>query len=224
MVGTGIHRGRSDTPGRILKEISPGQGKGATILSDDDGLEEVAAAQVRLEQARTQLHDAVTRARAHGHTWAQIGEVLGMTRQAAFKRFGSPRDPRTGENMSAPTTTDDLLESTERIFRLIDAGDYEALRSMMSTDTAAVLTREVILGTWAEAVAETGNLIGCRDTGLELPDGTSISPGEAVHGSLIGYTMIDCEAGQWMGRVAYAPDRQVVGLLIVPPDHEDLPF
>ena len=59
-------------------------------LKDNASLDEVAVAQARLEQARTQLHEAVTRARAHDHTWAQIGDVLGMTRQAAFKRFGSP--------------------------------------------------------------------------------------------------------------------------------------
>lgn len=193
-------------------------------MSDDGGLEEVAAAWSRLEQARAQVHEAVTRARAHGHTWAQIGGVLGMTRQAAFKRFGSPRDPRTGANMFPTTTTDVLLESTEAVFRLIDAGNYEALRAMMATDTATVLTRDVVLDTWAGAVADTGNLIGCRDTRLELPDGTCLGPGEAAHGSLVGQTTLDCEAGEWVGRVAYAPDRRVVGLLIVPPDRGNLPF
>lgn len=193
-------------------------------LKDDAGLDEVAAAQRRLEQARTQLHEAVTRARAYDHTWAQIGDVLGMSRQAAFKRFGSPRDPRTGESMQPTATTEELVETTERIFRLIDAGDYDTLLPMMSKDTAAVLTRDVVLDTWAQAVTDTGNLTGCRDTGLELPDGTPIGAGDAVHGSLIGHTMIDCEAGQWVGRVAYDPDRHVVGLLVVPPDHGELPF
>ena len=192
-------------------------------LKDDASLDEVAVAQARLEQARTRLHEAVARARAHDHTWAQIGEVLGMTRQAAFKRFGSPRDPRTGENMQA-TTTGELVETTERIFRLIDAGAYDELLPMMSKDTAAVLTRDLVLDTWAQAVAETGNLTGFRDTGLELPDGTLITAGDAVHGSLIGHTIIDCEAGRWVGRVAYGSDRHVVGLLIVPPDHAELPF
>lgn len=193
-------------------------------MDDEGGLEEVAAARSRLEQARAQVQEAVTRARAHGHTWAQIGGVLGMTRQAAFKRFGSPRDPRTGANMPPPTTTDVLLESTEAVFRLIDAGNYEAVRAMMATDTATVLTRAVVLDTWAGAVADTGNLTGCRDTRLELPDGTVLGPGEAAHGSLVGHTTLDCAAGQWTGRVAYAPDRRIVGLLIVPPDHGNLPF
>ncbi len=192
-------------------------------MKDSPSLVKVATAQAHLEQARTGLQEAVTKARMH-HTWAEIGEVLGMTRQAAFKRFGSPRDPRTGETMPTAQTASDLITATETVFRLIDAGDYDTLAPMMTTDAAAVLTRDLILDTWAQAVADTGNLTGCRDTGLELPDGTPVDPGEAVRGSLIGQTIIDCEAGQWVGRVAYDPDRNIVGILVVPPNHGQLPF
>ena len=34
-------------------------------------------------------------ARQAGHTWAELGDLLGTTRQAAFQRFGRPLDPRT---------------------------------------------------------------------------------------------------------------------------------
>lgn len=42
------------------------------------------------------LRALVTRARAAGHTWAEIGEVLHVSRQAAFQRFGggAPSDPK----------------------------------------------------------------------------------------------------------------------------------
>ena len=33
---------------------------------------------------------AVERARTAGHTWAEVGQVLGISRQAAFQRFGRP--------------------------------------------------------------------------------------------------------------------------------------
>ena len=39
------------------------------------------------------LRAAVDRARAAGHSWSRIGEVLGTTRQAAFQRFGRAADP-----------------------------------------------------------------------------------------------------------------------------------
>ncbi|KNC19535.1 hypothetical protein AC792_05870 [Arthrobacter sp. RIT-PI-e] len=192
-------------------------------MTEDTSLQEVAAAHRRLEQARTDLHEAVIEARPQ-HTWAEIGAVLGMTRQAAFKRFGSPRDPRTGDTMHPAQATTDLLDTTEKVFRLIDAGDYDALAPMMTKNTAAVLTRELILDTWAQAVADTGNLVDCRDTRLELPDGTPIDTSEAVHGTLIGHTTINCEAGHWVGRVAYNTDQNITGVLIVPPNHDQLPF
>jgi len=46
------------------------------------------------------LREAVQQARQAGHTWAEIGELLGTTRQAAFQRFGRPLDPRTGAPMA----------------------------------------------------------------------------------------------------------------------------
>ncbi len=51
------------------------------------------------------MRAAVQRARQAGHTWAEIGELLGTTRQAAFQRFGRPLDPRTGVPMAPAVLT-----------------------------------------------------------------------------------------------------------------------
>ncbi len=45
------------------------------------------AARERAVAANEALQDAVDRARDAGHSWREIGEVLGTTRQAAFQRF-----------------------------------------------------------------------------------------------------------------------------------------
>ncbi|MGY2130272.1 hypothetical protein [Blastococcus sp. SYSU DS0617] len=126
--------------------------------------------------------------------------------------------------MRPATTADDVAELTERVFRLIDAGDYDGLRGLMTEETAAHLTSDLVLSTWARAVADTGNLVGCRETGVELPDGTPVEAGETVLGSLVGHTVLECEAGHWLGRVALDPERRIIGLLVVPPDHGRLPF
>lgn len=42
-----------------------------------------------LERLELELEETVAQARAQGQTWAAIGEALGMTRQAAHKRWGS---------------------------------------------------------------------------------------------------------------------------------------
>ena len=51
-------------------------------------LERVWAASRLMEDARMLLVEAVDQARADRHTWADIGDQLGVSRQAAFNRFG----------------------------------------------------------------------------------------------------------------------------------------
>lgn len=185
-------------------------------MSGPDRLRGIADADHEARRAQTTLRNAVAAARADGHTWAEVGTVLGITRQAAFQRFGGPRDPRTGDPMTG-TSTADLVAATEDVFARIDAGDHDAVRARMPDDVAAVLTREVVLDTWARAVADTGNLERCRGTRLELPDGTAVDEGDDVLGTVIGHTELVCEAGTWIGRVAWDEQRQIAGLLVVPP-------
>lgn len=56
-------------------------------------LEVVADASTAFEAARVALHDAVRAALHDGATWLDIGDVLGVSRQAAFQRFG-PKQAR----------------------------------------------------------------------------------------------------------------------------------
>ncbi|MEU8899443.1 hypothetical protein [Nocardia sp. NPDC048505] len=39
------------------------------------------------------LHTLARQAREDGHTWAELGDILGTTRQAAFQRFSGPMPP-----------------------------------------------------------------------------------------------------------------------------------
>jgi hypothetical protein len=47
----------------------------------------IAAAERGVVAARRQLLDAVNAARAGGASWADVGKVLGISRQAAWERF-----------------------------------------------------------------------------------------------------------------------------------------
>jgi hypothetical protein len=51
-------------------------------------LQAIIAARTMSDLAQQTLQHLVDEARASGHTWQQIGDVLGTTRQAAFQRFG----------------------------------------------------------------------------------------------------------------------------------------
>lgn len=48
----------------------------------------VETAQTMLDLAEEVLRALVTDARDQGHTWQEIGDLLGTSRQAAFQRFG----------------------------------------------------------------------------------------------------------------------------------------
>jgi hypothetical protein len=79
-----------------------------TVTSADKGhqLEAVASAVAAYEAAREALEDAVRGALDHGASWSEIGGLLGISRQAAFQRYG-PKQARVlqgdTESQSAPT-------------------------------------------------------------------------------------------------------------------------
>ncbi|TWH03186.1 hypothetical protein L615_001200000550 [Nocardioides sp. J9] len=79
---------------------------GRAILAGVDAEDQLAVVR-RAAEADRATHDllqqAVTAARAGGHSWAAIGSTLGLTRQAAQQRFG--RDDAgddTGDNSNVP--------------------------------------------------------------------------------------------------------------------------
>jgi hypothetical protein len=56
--------------------------------SREEMLEVVAVSSTILEAARSAMESSVAAARGQGCSWAEIGKVLGVTRQAAFRRYG----------------------------------------------------------------------------------------------------------------------------------------
>jgi hypothetical protein len=193
-----------------------------TAPEPDDPLERVRSAATALGLAEQALADSVHRAHAAGHSWAAIGSVLGTSRQAAFKRFGAVRDPATGRPV-ARTVLSGVAATTERVFGLLEAGRYDELRALMPDDVARVLTRDVLLGAWTRAIADTGHLVRCEDTVVELAGGEPVV-GSDVLGTAVGVTTLVCEAGEWQGRVAIGSGHRLLGVLVVAPGSSGLPF
>ena len=78
------------TADEILDEIenaNNGDGPDPVATVDDPALAKIAVAQIRLRAAERELDEAVMAARDVGLSWQTIGDVLGMTRQGANKRF-----------------------------------------------------------------------------------------------------------------------------------------
>lgn len=70
-----------------IENADDGYGPDPVATVDDPALARIAVAQMRLRAAERALDGAVMAARDAGLSWQTIGDVLGMTRQGANKRF-----------------------------------------------------------------------------------------------------------------------------------------
>jgi hypothetical protein len=151
----------------------------------------------------------VQQARDAGHTWQQIGDLLGVTRQAAFQRFGKPIDPRTGELMDKTVHMTDAAERAVQVVTEVLDGRMDEARRSFNAEVLEKFTDEV-RGAGLAAVA---GLVGAFEGfGKAAPFVRRIGD----------HTVVDIplsyEAGDMKARVAYDADEKVAGLLILPPE------
>jgi hypothetical protein len=181
-------------------ESAPGSAHGVT---SDLGLVRMAASLHALADAT--LRAAVDRARAAGRTWQEIGDVLGVTRQAAFQRFGHPIDPRTGKPMSAAIRPGAAEHATQLVIDWI-AGDYPAMSADFNAEVTEKASAEVMASAWASVVG----MVGAYE-GMDEP----------VVRQWGDYTVVDIplrfEAADMNARVSYGGDGKVAGVFIVNP-------
>ena len=189
---------------------------------------EAIAVAVGLEQAAERhLRATVAAARSRGVSWQLIGDALGVSRQAAFKRFGSAAALEAGgETMTMPAIN--LEERTEDVFRMLGKGDYAGVRNLMTFTCARALPKKKVMGVWEQVLQQTGALEAVSDTVIQTAEGRNIvlqQINQHLGGGLVGQTQLHHEAGDWVGRVAYNGAGKITGLLIVhPADTANLPF
>lgn len=116
--------------------------------------------------ARDLLQQAVTAARASGHSWAAIGAELGMSRQAVQQRFGERAvpSPSTAEQrwLGPVTAFDEMAEldlAGRRGWHTVRAGMLRHL--MVHTPTRWEHKRVVWTGSLARYEKD-GWVVGCR--------------------------------------------------------------
>lgn len=188
-------------------------------------MDEITKAQRAVDRAKENLTSTVRDARSNGRTWAEIGEALGMSRQAAFKRFGEVTNPATGQKIKGVRMSiDTIRQTTEQVFDLIATGDYGSLDKLIHPDVREELPDSLIAETWAMVLKEIGAKESFEDTHVEMPAGERITEDADILGTVVGVTTVSFEAGEMMGRVALDDQMRVVGLLIVSTDASDVPF
>ena len=169
---------------------------------------------VRLAQdvdglAEQVLRLCVQQSRDAGHTWQEIGDLLGVTRQAAFQRFGKPIDPRTGEPMDKTVRMTDAAERATAIVTAVLDGRMDEARQSFDAQVLAAFTDEVR----GDALAAVAGLVGAFE---------GFGDGEPFVRRIGDHTVVDLplryEAGDMKARVAFDAAEQVAGLFILTPE------
>lgn len=187
-----------------------------------DELDAIRLADELVRRSDVGLRQAVTTARSRGVSWQAIGGALGVSRQAAFKRFDLNDQRAEPEAYGV-----DLCQRTAGVFRSLDADAYDDVRALMTYACARALTRRKLMSVWAAVTASTGRL---RTTGNPIvltPEGATVVArflNRHLSTGAIVQVALSHEAGEWIGRVAYNGAGRITGVLIAPLGARDLAF
>jgi hypothetical protein len=180
----------------------------AARSSSGPPLEALTAARDLSAVAGQALQQAVDRARAAGHSWREIGDVLGTTRQAAFQRFGHPVDPRTGAPMSTEVAPGAALRITGEAVTILTSlaeGRWEDARRDFNAKMSEALDAGRLAGAWARMASLVGRYEGM---------------GEPFAHRVVDHTVVEIplrfEAGEATGRVVFDEEGKVAGLWLRP--------
>ncbi|HET6732170.1 DUF3887 domain-containing protein [Mycobacterium sp.] len=184
-----------------------GQILAAPVLNSEiEPLDLVRAAHEIRDGAEALMASAVRQAREAGRTWQEIGEVLGVSRQAAFQRYGKPIDPRNGEVMN----TSPLPDAVELARAVIDDhahGRWANITARFDDTMRAGLTEEGLAEAWAYIAGLAGAYESHGDT-------DAVRAGDFT----ITNTPLAFEAGDFVARITFRDDRTIAGLFILNPD------
>ena len=151
----------------------------------------------------------VQQCRDAGHTWQEIGDLLAVTRQAAFQRFGKPIDPRTGLPMDKTVRMADAAERATEIAAAVLDGRMDEARRSFNAEVLAAFTDEVRLS----GLATVTGLVGAFE---------GFGQGEPFVRRIGDHTVVDIplryEAGDMKARVAFDTDEKVAGIFILAPE------
>jgi len=174
--------------------------------TEADPLDLVRAAHEIQDRAGALMAAAVQQAREAGRTWQEIGDVLGVSRQAVFQRYGKPIDPRTGEVMN----TTPLLEAADLARAVIDDHAHTRWADVTARFDATMrdgLTEEGLAEAWAYIVGLAGAYEGHGETDVMRAGDFTITN-----------TPLNFEAGDFVARITFRDDRTIAGLFILNPD------
>jgi hypothetical protein len=199
-----VRGAESGTTGAEVGAISRRLADALERIGTGSALEALSAARELSSAAGDALQQAVDAARGVGHSWREIGDVLGTSRQAAFQRFGHPIDPRTG----APMRTDAPPGAADRAMAIVSSlanGHWEQARANFSTRMSEAIDAAQLAEVWARMASTVGSYEGT---------GEPFARRAADH--VIVEIPLHFEAGEAVARVVFDADDKVAGLWLRP--------
>ena len=149
------------------------------------------------------LRAMVQEARHHGATWHVVGDALGVSRQAAFQRYGKPTDPRTGEPMNT-TPLPDAATLAAAVIDDLAAWRWSHVTEQFDPAMRDGLSEDALAAAWAQIVGLSGAFEKRGEPeSLRAVDMT------------VTHTPLSFEAGDYTARITFRDDRRIAGLFIV---------
>lgn len=190
-------------------------------------LEAIAHLSEQLETVQSQLVRAIAQARIDGFSWAQIGEALNITRQAAAQKYSNVIKEYL--EMDFSQEMQQLLEAKSREFiENLQRQDFDAARNMMSFSTAVALTKGKVSTVWGDVIAANGPYQ--RITRLEIRQGRPeklnllISKIEVPGAFAVAEFELKHEKGHTIGQIAFNRNARVIGVVVYLDGDVELPW
>ncbi len=150
------------------------------------------------------LRALVAQARADGHTWAEIGTLLRVSRQAAFQRFGGGRPP-TSEDGGIVAPVAGAVENAVAVLQAFLDGRFHDARSSFDERMINACSEELLADVRDKVHREAGEVQALGTPVVSVRD---------------GYTVVDIPVAldreDANGRVVLSADGQVAGFFVRP--------
>lgn len=173
------------------------------LTRSDDWADSIGRAVSMQAAADDVVRAVVQHARQNGATWQVIGDALGVSRQAAFQRYGRPIDPRTGESMNT-TPLPGVAELAASVIEDLASGQWTRVTERFDPSMRDSLSEDTLAAAWAQIVGLSGALEGLGEPEVSRAGDMTITN-----------TPLAMEAGDYTAQIVFRDDRAIAGLHIL---------
>lgn len=172
-------------------------------------LRTVAAVHGLGDQTARMMTAAVAAARASGATWQQIGQVLGVSRQAAFQRFGrvplrEEQPQRAAPGIGADDADAAAVSGAATVLGHLASGSWQAVVDRFDDAMLERLGPEGLAAAWTQIVDAAGPFVRHGATEASRAAGLTVTN-----------TLLEFERDECTARIAFRQDGRISGLFIL---------